>query len=441
MALRDIYSRIFVTDKHLTNRDYERGRMFFLFEGSAAGGVFALTSGAFLAGFAKYMGASDEFNGIIGAIPALAGIIQMFSSLVFEKIIYRKFLVAISCLMYRVLLGLMLFIPMLVKDNGIRVLLLAVIYFLAYSIASFITPPASMWIADLSPDSIRGRYLAKKDAISLAFVTIVTLIMGWVMDYFKGINNEYGGFVLLGVIVIIMAFSNFIFLSSIHEPVINRKTFDIKLKEVFTMAFRHKGFRKVITMSVMWNVAFQIGGPFITVYFVTDIKLSYSYLMVMGLVGSITRVLVARVWGKYADKKSWFFVTKYSLVTLAVTHTLIGFVDIRTAPILVPIINFLAGIAWAGIVISMFNIQFLYAPEHGKTVYLGTSAALGGLAGFLSALLGAFIIRIFSGVKVNLGIISIGNMQIAFILSGILILLTALYVSRFMEKSYGTVHD
>jgi Na+/melibiose symporter-like transporter len=434
MRLNSLIKKYFFSDAILTKKDYEKSRKYFLYEGCTAVGIFSLTSGAFLAGFAKYLGATDEFNGLIGAIPAVAGIVQIFSSLIFEKMEHRKLLISFLCVVYRLLLGFMLLIPIFIHGTSGRLFALALTYSLAYGFAAFITPAASSWIVDLTPENRRGNYFALKDAYSLAFVTVITLIMGKVLDIYRKANNEYGGFIVLGFVVMILACANFSFLSVVKEPTQNRKKSNINLKTVLTMALNNKGFRKVIILSVLWNIALQIGGPFFAVYQVTGLKLSYSYIMIMGVISSLVRVFIAKTWGSLADKKSWFFTTKSSAAILGIVHIIWTFVDVNTAFILVPLLSIAGGLAWSGLAISMFNIQFVYAPQEGRTAYLGTSAALGGVAGFISTFIGSRVVSYLKGFSFKLFGINIGNMQVVFLLSGILILITALYVQQSMEK-------
>lgn len=434
MAIKATIQNVYYNKTTLTMKDYEKSRRMFICEGCTSVGLFSITSGAFLAGFAKYLGATDEFNGIIGAIPVMAGIVQIFSSLVFEKLEHRKFLISLLCLLYRTLLGTMIFIPIFIQNTSARLFALAGVYALAYSMAAFITPASSSWIVDLTPENMRGRYFATKDAYSLAFVTILTLVMGRVLDMYRKVNNEYGGFIVLGVVVLVLAILNFSFISSVKEPVSNRKRSNIKLIDVLTLALRNKGFRKVIILSVLWNVALQIGGPFFAVYQVTGLNLSYSFIMIMGVIGSIIRVISARTWGSLGDKKSWFFTSKASIAILGITHILWAFVDIKIAIFLVPLLSVLSGIAWSGINLSLFSVQFVYAPEEGRTAYLGTSAALGGVAGFISTFIGSRIVNMLKELQFSFFGILIGNMQIVFALSGILLLFTALYVRNFMER-------
>ena len=417
------------------SNEYQISRRNFIFESAAAVGVFSLTTGAFLTGYLKNIGFSEELNGLMGAIPVLAGIIQIFSFSVFESMEKRKPLIAVLCLIFRLLLGFMFFIPLLIKDSFFRIALVIIIYFIAYSISAFIGPPTSEWIVDVTPIDIRGRYLAKKDAFALAFVTVLTLIFGKILDVYKNTSNAYSGFIVVGVAIIIMAAVDFYYLLSISEPKRTKEKIAMSMKGMFIKVLKHQEFRKVIILSILWNLSFQIAGPFFSVYMVVNLKLAYSYIMILGVIGSVSRVLTVRVWGKMADKRGWTFVTEVSLAMLAITNTIWFFVDAQTAVVLLPIISFIGGITWGGLGIALFNIQFVYAPEDCKIAYIGMSGALGSVLGFLSTYIGALLLKGLGNTQFNILSITISNMQILFILSGILLLLTAGYVKRSFKEN------
>lgn len=434
MGLKDTINNIYFDRNPLKRIDFEKGRKLFTYEGCAAMGIFSITSGAFLAGLAEHLGASDEFNGIIGAIPALAGVVQIFSSLVFEKLEKRKFLISIMCFCYRFLLGLMFFIPFIIQNTNYRLIALASFYGLAYVLASFITPPASNWIVEMTPENIRGRYFAVKDSYSLAFVTIITLVFGKVLDSYKNNNSINEGYAIIGAVVIILTIINFIFISSIKEPLAKKMQGELKFKDVILNPMKNKEFRKIIILFILWNVGLQIAGPFFSVYMVTKLKLSYTYIMIMGVITSLVRVVLVVYWGKFADSRSWITSAKYSIAVLAICHGLWTIVDKNTMMVMIPLLHIIGGIAWAGINISLFNIQFVFAPKEGRTMYLGLNAAIGGALGFLSTVSGSLLLKMLGNFKMNLFFITIGSIQVLFALSGIIFLICAIYIHLYIKE-------
>lgn len=433
MIIFDKIKGIYFGDNNLSSDKIQRSKDLFIYEGITARTIFVLTSGAYLAGYAKLLGADDSFNGILGAVPTLAGTIQLFSPIVFERIKKRKLLISGLCFIHRLLLALMLLVPIVATDKSLRLYLLVSIYFLSYVFGTFITPAASNWLVSLTDERSRGSYLGKRDSILLAVSTVLSLVMGKVLDTFRGNNAEMIGFIFIGIVVIIFTVVNFGILSSIGEPVV-RQTKEIpKLRDIFTKPLKDANFKKVIAVCVLWNIGAQIGLSFFSVYMVSGLNLSYAYITAVGTFGSIVSVLAARLWGKLADRSNWPLVTKLSIGLLAICHITWFFVCKSNVYFLMPIAQFLSGAAWGGINLGIFNIQFAYAPEEGRTMYLGFNAAIGGFIGFGVAMLGARIVSLLEGFTITFGMLTIGKMQVVFGISGILLLLCATSIGIFFK--------
>ncbi len=416
-----------------TEKDFEHSRRMSIFEGCTARTILNFTSGAFLAGYANFLGADDSFNGLIGAIPVLAGVMSLLSPLYFEKKDRRKPLVVLLNFLHRFILGLMVIIPLIASGKSERLALVAAFYLAAYMATCFSNPAASGILIDLTPENTRGRYFSKRESYLLAVGTLFTLALGPVMDAYKAGGNEYGGFVIMFALVLLLSFANGYFWLRIKEPDRVRSKTTFKLRQIVTMPLKNLGFRKIIIFFILYNVGLQIGNPFFSVYMVTGLKLDYTYIMVMGMLFTIVDVILVRVWGRIADRKSWNFVLTYSILTLGIAHFSWFFVNGSTAFIMVPLLHILSGVGWAGLGISTFNIQFIYSPADGNTVYIGFNAALGGLMGFLGTVAGSGLLIVMQGMGLNLSGFMIGGMQVLFLLSGITLMLSAAY-SRFFIK-------
>ena len=434
MFIGKLFKDVFYSTKPLEERDYASSRNMSIFEGCSARTVFNLTSGAFLAGYASFLGADDSFNGIIGAIPVLAGVIQLFSPIYFERLEKRKLQVAILNFLHRFILGLMVFIPLIVFERTPRLLLLSTVYFIAYLAVSFANPAASGLLIDLTPENIRGRFFGKRESFTIAIGTIFAIILGRVMDAYKAGGNEYGGFVVTFSVILLVSFANFFFWSRIKEPFVKRNRTTYRVKQIITMPLKNAGFNKVVIFFVLYNIGLQVAGPFFSVYMVTGLKLDYTYIMLMGMLSTIVNVILVRIWGKIADSRSWDFVLKYSILLLGISHFAWLFVDNSTGVILVPLLHMISGAAWAGIGISTFNIQFIYSPEEGRTVYIGFNAALGGVVGFLGTLVGSVLLVVFDRMKIHISDFKLGGMQMLFSISGILLIICAAYVHFFIKQ-------
>jgi hypothetical protein len=177
MDFRHALCKLSLIGTQVSDNNYELSRRRFIIEGCISNAIYTLTSGAFLVGYAKYLGANDQFNGIILALPLLTCIIQMFSPLVLERLPSRKKLIIGLCSFYRTLLGMIVIIPFITEDKSTRLLLLAVMYFAAYAAFSFLNPAGGSWIISLVPEKMRGRYFGLRDMCILASAAVISIFM------------------------------------------------------------------------------------------------------------------------------------------------------------------------------------------------------------------------------------------------------------------------
>lgn len=411
----------------------ELSRRYMVIEGITGIGHFSLTTGAFLAGFVSFLGGSETLNGSLGVVPAALGVFQILSAVLIGKAKSRKSLAIKLAILLRTFLSIIYFVPFIFSLMGAskEVMLMSFIicFVTAYMFNGLLAPIISSWIIDVTPMEIRGMYLANREKISLAFVAFFTIFLGKVLDYSEQMNSEFTGFLIVGIILVIMGVVNIYSLYKCDDidtpPAMGR----VSLARQLLTPLKDPVFNKVIGMSVIWNLALFIGGPYIAVYMVESLDLSYTYMMSMTVLITVIRIVFSSMWGKHADKKSWFSCATITLVLLGVTHFAWGFVTPGNEQVLVPVLHIIAGIAWGGVGISLFSIQFLFVKPEARTGAIGINAAIGGLVGLGSVKLGGFIIDSMDGKTLDfLNLVEINGMQITFMLSGFFILVTGLYI-------------
>lgn len=410
----------------MTEADYSRGRTLFIAEGCCANGIVTLTTGAFLSGYADFLGADDSLNGIIGSIPVLLCTLQMFSSVVMENLRQRKFLIACFALIHRLLLSFLFFIPLFVDGDGERLAAVVALYAAAHFFGAFIGTGTGSWLLSLVPETIRGRYLGRKDAFAFAFTTALSLAAGRLLDWMRSGHRELTGYLLIGLLALSIAFTDFWCLSSIREPA--QETRKIRLRAAVLEPLADRSYRRIIGLYMFWNLALQVAGPFFSVYMVTGLSLDYTYITFLGLISSSVRVAAACFWGRLADATSWLHAARGSMLLLGLVHASWLFMTPHTCLVLQPILQALSGVAWGGISIAVFSLQYQYAPADKRVTYVSANSSYAGLCGFLATLLGAALLRILPDVTI--GTFPITGMQMLFLLSGCLIIGCVRYMKR-----------
>ncbi|MDF2988516.1 MAG: Major Facilitator Superfamily transporter [Eubacterium sp.] len=412
-----IVKKIYFNGGSLTDTDMSLSRRISVFEGCTARSILTLTSGAFLVGFAKYLGANDEIAGIIAAIPVLTGIITAFSPAAFEKMRNRKLITCLFCLIGRLLLGLMIFIPLIRVEPSIKISLLIFAFLVSNLFLAFTIPASQTWLLAITPGDIRGAYFGRRESIVLGVVTCITLLMGQVLDRFQKTGQPFSGFLIIYIFVIAAAIVNFILFSSMKEPAYPQPVRKINIRNVMLLPLRNRKYMSIVFVMLIWNVGFQLAAPFTSVYMISRLELGYGYITLMLVLSSAASIVSVRFWGRLADKRSWMYLLKIMMLIQALCYVIWFMTDADTALVLLPIAHILGGAAISGINISISNIQYNFAPAENKTVYMGFSSAVNGMFGFSGTLAGSCFIKFTPGLVTSAGGFSIGSIQVIFVLA------------------------
>lgn len=420
----------------LPEKVMQRNRLLGIFEGGTARVIFNLTSGAFLVGFLKHMGASDTVCGYILAIPVLAAAIQFLAPIVLERLAFRLRIITLGSTLHRVLLSLLIGVAFLPFPSDVKLWIAAMLYLFSHLAVSFVSPAVSnLYVSFVEPRN-RGKYFGMRESWLLIFSTIMNLLMGWILDLFRDAGNERGGFVAIYAAIFLLMLVNTSAYLRMREVPLGHNPEPMRLREVFTLPLKSPLFRRFFVLSILWNVGIQLSSAFYGVYQVNDLALSYTEINLYGMLSNIVYFSCAMLWGRIADKFGWSFASMASFLFIGISST-IWFFIVRGAwmtPLLV-LAMITSGIAWSGINISLFNLQFDYMPAHKRTVYIGFNSTVSGLLGYAASSLGAMLVGVAASFEGHVFGLVFGIKQILFLTSGILIVICALYVLLFMKQA------
>ncbi len=429
-----------MTNGVLPEKVMQKNRLLGVFEGGTARVIFNLTSGSFMVGFLKLLGASDTVCGYILAIPILAATIQFLAPIVLEQLAFRKRIIMIGSELHRLLLFSLIIIPFIPFSSTAKLITAAVVYLISNLAVSFVSPAVSNMYVSFVDTKNRGKYFGTRESYILVFATVMNLVMGRVLDLFREAGNERGGFVSVYVVILVMTAVNLWSYLGMKEVPLQHHPEKMRIKEVFTLPFKSPLFLRFFVLSVLWSFGFMISSSFYGVYQVNELALSYTTINVFGMVSNVVYFGAAFLWGRIADKKGWAFTTSLSFLFIGIT-SLIWFFIVK-GPMLYPLMGLAmvtAGLAWSGINISMFNLQYDFMPEEKRTVYIGFNATISGLLGYGSSMIGAVLVGKLSHMQGELFGVSFGIKQVLFLTSGIFVLVCAAYVKLFMKQKPSAV--
>lgn len=210
--MRRVYFMTFPESK----RDYKKSRIYYTISECAAQSIIQLAGGTFLAALLTYVGVSSGNIGVITSLVSLAAVSQIFAITIANRLKKFKLFVCIAA-HFRILLAVVFFVPLLSVSRQCQVGLVVGLYLVAQIMIQIATPATQDWIASLVPYGLRGRYLSIKDAWVVIFLSVSTLLAGIILDVLKK-DNILIGFVIVGILVLILALVNIITLTLMKEP-------------------------------------------------------------------------------------------------------------------------------------------------------------------------------------------------------------------------------
>lgn len=428
-----IFRKIFYNDSEITEKQYRLSRNFFIVEAMCSSPVTTLVSGSYLAGLFAYLGASEAVSSIIMSVVALAGLVQFTSPLVAERLQRRKLLSTSFAAFHRLSLMLIMLAPVLF-DNKLLALGVAAVLYLAGNFANaFVTPMYSVWVVSILPEQIRGKYFGIKDAFTNISCALLSYAGGMILDTYTAAGDQRMGFFWVGVLVLVIAVIDICCFLPVREPVQEKAREKINLKDIFTKPFRNAGFRPVLIINIFYQSALYLSQAFFAIFQVSRLGLSYELIGLTTCVNIGLRTLLAPVWGRIASERSWFFSTRFSLLVLLLSWFIWVFITVDNVFWMVWVATVISAVAWAGIGLSLFGLQFALAPKENTSVYISCNNAMAGVVGFIASLAGSAFIGATNGYSFSIGSFVICDMQLLFIASTVLGALCVWYISR-LEK-------
>lgn len=399
----------------MNNDKVKKGLRISIVQGLFSNIHITLTGGMFLTGFALYLGATPFHIGLLAAIPALLTSFGFVSAFLVNRLTHRKPLTVITSGISRLLF----FVPALLLLFNYKP---ALSYFLILigvfnALLTIADNSWLSWMSDLVPKESRGRFFGIRNTGMGLIGMIISFLGARFLDYYKAQGQNNFGFGIIFLVASIAATIGTILLSQQPEIITPRER--THLKNIITAPFKDTNFRKFLKFVGFWYITGGIAGPFYIVFMLQNLKMSYSTVAIYSIIAGLVVLIFQPLWGKAIDRfksKPVLFINFFS----------VGFLPLiwlfPTPIFLFPvwIDAFLTGIFWPGVNLSVFNIVFsLSDNEEQKESYFAIFAAITGICGFLSALLGGYLASLLKGFHLQIFNLNIVNYQLFFVFAGL----------------------
>lgn len=361
----------------------KRSRIMYIFEAALEYFISILVAGSYLATLTKELGFSDSLTGILSSVISLGCLFQLFSLLVRRKKV--KAFVLIFSIINQLLFMLLYIIPLTNFEKHTKIVIFVVLIFLAYLIYNFVHPKKINWLMSLIDDKQRGSFTANKEIVSLVSGMIFTFGMGAIIDYFSETGRIRLAFVFSAIVIFaLMVLHSLTMLFTVEKelPSSNKKNY----KQTFVELIKNKNIIKVTIIFILYYISTYISTPFYGTYQISELGLNLKFVSAAVMCGSISRILISKFWGRYADKKSFAAMIEKCFIFMGLSQLSVIFAVPATGKVMFVIYYILHGIALGGINSALINLIFDYVPIEKRADSLAVTQAVAGLTGFITTL-------------------------------------------------------
>jgi hypothetical protein len=410
----------------LNYREYEKSRNLFIVEIVCASVIGTLVSGVLLSGYLDYIGMSQKLNGIISAIPVIAMVFQPMGAMLGERTGNCKRFVITFAVVQRLLFATLYCLPIFLGAE-IRVATLVLIFGCAHSFAALITPSATNWVMRITPEEERQRYFGRREIALVVTGAMMTLIMGFTIQYFTQAGSPERGYMILSGALLLFACVNIFCLVSIKAPPVSGAV-PHKAGNTLLFPLRDVFFRRVIFGVCLYEFGTKCAIPFWNIHALNDLKLSYGYLTVLSVLVSFAKVCTLNLWTRKHRLRNWSQICVSAILAIAASHLLNAFAWDSIAKWYLPIPSFVGMVGWAFIGMGMLNFEYDNIGQTNQATYLGVVAVMSGVSGFAGTLLGGTIMDLADLWQLSIGGKIIMGQQLQMVFSFFILVCAALYI-------------
>jgi len=355
----------------------------------AEGSAYSITDGlgnAYISPFAIAMGASNAQVSALTSIPNLvAPFFQLKTAAVMERFKSRKKIVLVNTFLHAFLWLPILLIPFLFFDIG--PVLLIILFSLSAIVNLFINPVWMSWMGDLVPDDQRGRYFGNRSVIVGCIGLVVMLLAGFFLDLFSK-EQVFIGFAALFILAFVFRLISTYFFKKMYEPKFVMQKKDEFSFIDFVKKMHKNNFGRYTWYLMLINLVVMIASPFVTVYLLRELNLSYTWYTLITLAAAFVSLISLPFWGKWTDKFGNVRIMKITGMLLPVVPALWM---VSSSVYYLLAIQIVSGFVWAGFNLSTGNFIFDAVSREKRAICVSYVNILVGIGIFLGATIGGVL--------------------------------------------------
>lgn len=420
-----------------------KGRRGLLF-GTLCSNFFSpLISGTYFTGLMLAMDADDAYIGYISMLITVCGFFQMFSPLFLEKLHRRKpLLLAMRGLQHFLNVVVVGIIPLMPWSKDTILAVFMVVIFLVYVLNALGSPGYSGWHLQSLPYEKRVNYWTIQNMTCQLLGVSIAYVAGVFLDFFEGNQVSVGGMtptitalIILRILAVVMAALEIYFYGWIGEYPYEKDENEKNNKglRLLLQPLKNKAYIETVSVQFLWTFITAIIGPYFSVYLLDEVKMSYSFIALGGIISTPIILIVTPIWGKMLQRKNWIRLLGIGMAGYSFAYFFNMLITTNTQ-YLYPFAIIICYMFSPCITIAMGQLNYLKLPQQNITTYLSLFSILNQGVSLLGIFLGTQFITLTENLEINIfGMTFINKQYINFVqMAGILVLV--LYVFHIARK-------
>lgn len=363
-------------------------------DGAFATAFATLVGGTFMVGFVKLLGGSDLWIGVLTAIPSLLGILQIPGAIWGRSQPgYKKF-VTPGGVLWRLFYLPVIALPLLAISADSKLWIFAACVTVAAACVLIVSPIYNDWLAEMVPESSRGWFFSRRNAILAAVGTGVGTLGGLLLDGMRHLNRPKEGFALVFLVGLICSAISLVFyfrMKDLPRPNPAPPHFREAIR-AFRMPLADRKFRVVLIFFIAFVFAQTFPGNLFGAYALESLGLPFTLIQICGAAQAIGSIIFGKWWGYLADKygnRPLLLLLGMGIALTPVCWQLTRPDDLVWNATILLIGHVYSGAMWGGVAVCQFNLLLATSNPKDRATYLGLGMAVQAIVGGIAPLVGA----------------------------------------------------
>ncbi len=364
-----------------------------------------MVSGAFLVGLTKYLGGGDYEIGLLTAVPALFGVLQIPGAAWGRSFRSFKMFIAPGGLVWRMMYIPLIGIAIVPWPNSLRIAVLLFCITLASAASQLIGATYNEWLGELVPPNSRGWYFSRRTLICTVAGMIVGPAGGFILDKFRDGGHEQFGYTTLFSLGVVFAIISIVFYYKMTDTP-REVVVPFRLKQTWQMVvtpLQDKNFRVILLFTAVFMASQGFAGNLFAAYALESLHMPFTLLQMTTISNALGMIAALKIWGFLSDKygnKPILVIGMLGVILTPGMWILCRPNELVLNSTILIVGHFFNGIIWSSVAVSQLNLYMATAKGDDRANYLATAQTVQALAGGLAPLLGA---AMMSSLRHSLG--------------------------------------